>query len=62
MPEPTKGPNCFECTHLTITHDRRRPYRCSLMGFKSRGLPAYDVLRIQGHGCLAFCLKKRPSR
>ncbi len=53
----SNGPNCFRCKYLFITHDRRRPYGCSLMGFKSAVMPAKEVLRIQGHVCLAFCAK-----
>lgn len=54
--------NCFECVHFQITHDKRRPYGCNSMGFKSKVLPSLEVISVQGHSCLAFTAKDRPAR
>ncbi|GHT94379.1 hypothetical protein AGMMS49545_15580 [Betaproteobacteria bacterium] len=50
-------PNCRECQHYYITHDVRFPYGCRVMNFKSRHLPAQDVLAASGAHCLRFWKK-----
>ena len=60
-PQPTKGPNCWECRHLMITWDVRKPYGCKLMGFKSKMIPSVEVLSIDGRFCGGFSAKVRPS-
>ena len=53
--QPTKtAPNCWACVHFKITHDRRRPYGCNAMGFKSKALPSVEVIRAHGEHCLSF--------
>lgn len=61
MIEKTAKPNCWDCQHFKITHDPRRPYGCSSMGFKTRALPSQEVFRIQGHDCLIFTKKADPA-
>lgn len=51
--------NCFQCAHFQITHDKRRPYGCNSMGFKSKVLPSIEVISVQGHSCLAFKAKAK---
>lgn len=56
-PAPTRGPNCFGCRHFAVSWDAALPYSCRLMGFKSRGLPAIEVLRADGVFCRGFAAK-----
>ena len=37
------------------------PYACKLLGFKSKALPAIEVMRIDGRVCQGFTAKKKPS-
>ena len=55
--EPKRGPNCWECRHLTITWDVRTPYGCKMMGFRSRYIPSLEVLRTDGRFCGGFSAK-----
>ena len=57
VPQPAKGPNCWECRHLAITWDTRMPYGCKLMGFRSRVIPSLEVLRTDGRFCGGFSPK-----
>ncbi len=58
-----KGPSrfvfCRECKHFYITWDKRFPYGCRALGFKSRGLPAADVRASSGMPCMAFSRKEK---
>lgn len=51
------GPNCFQCRHFAVSWDPALPYSCRLMGFKSRALPAIEVLRADGVFCRGFQAK-----
>lgn len=56
------GPNCWKCHHFAVSWDHTKPYACRLMGFKSRVLPAMEVLRTDGTACLGFTEKQnRPK-
>jgi len=56
------GPNCWKCHYFAVSWDHTKPYACHLMGFKSRVLPAMEVLRTDGTACLGFTEKQaRPS-
>ena len=56
------GPNCWKCHYFAVSWDPTKPYACRLMGFKSRVLPAMEVLRTDGTACLGFTEKhNRPS-
>jgi hypothetical protein len=58
MPEASsKGPNCWQCQHFGISYDPKLPYLCRLMGFKTRMLPAIEVLRADGQLCQGFAPK-----
>lgn len=50
----TAGPNCYHCRHFAVSWDPAQPYACRLMGFKSRALPAIEVLRVDGLPCQGF--------
>ena len=51
------APNCFGCRHFAVSWDPHSPYACRLMGFKSKILPAIEVLRADGMPCLGFVSK-----
>ncbi len=56
------GPNCWKCHYFAVSWEHTKPYACRLMGFKSRVLPAMEVLRTDGTACLGFTDKQnRPS-
>jgi hypothetical protein len=59
---PTRGPNCYDCKHFAVSWDASLPYTCRLMGFKSRGLPAVEVLRADGVFCRGFASKSATSK
>jgi hypothetical protein len=50
----SRGPNCYQCRHFAVSWDPSFPYLCRLMGFKSRALPAIQVLRADGVFCQCF--------
>ncbi|MEI7784117.1 MAG: hypothetical protein WCK08_07030 [Betaproteobacteria bacterium] len=52
-----RGPNCFDCRHFAVSWDPALPYSCRLMGFKSRALPAIEVLRADGVFCQGYAPK-----
>ena len=54
MREESSPGSCMKCTHHVITHDKRFPYACGVMGFKSRQLPQREILAITGEHCLAY--------
>ncbi|MGY8894496.1 MAG: hypothetical protein ACKVJD_10070 [Burkholderiales bacterium] len=63
MTEPfNKGPNCWQCQHFGISYDPKLPYLCRLMGFKTRMLPAIEVLRADGQYCQGFTPKPDPQQ
>ena len=59
-PRPA-GPNCYQCRHFAISWDPSAPYACRLMGFKSRALPAIEVLRVDGVRCRGFAAKPQAT-
>ncbi len=52
-----KKENCWNCLHFGITHEKKFPYKCNAMHFKSRQLPSDVVVKVEGDKCLSF-LKK----
>jgi len=52
--EPIK---CGQCRHIAVSWDPRMPYSCLLMGFKSKNLPAIDVLRSDGRPCMGYVIR-----
>ena len=55
------GPDCMKCHYFGISWDPGKPYSCRLMGFKSRRLPALEVLSTDGAPCMGFVEKQNPS-
>ncbi len=56
--QPNDGaPNCWQCRHFAVSWDPSLPYSCRLMGFKSRIMPAIEVLRADGTRCRGFLPK-----
>lgn len=56
--QPNDGaPNCWQCRHFAVSWDPSLPYSCRLMGFKSRIMPAIEVLRADGTSCRGFLPK-----
>jgi hypothetical protein len=52
-----RGPNCYQCKHFAISWQPSTPYACRLFGFKSKALPAIEILRIDGRICQGFTAK-----
>jgi len=44
--------DCFSCRHFYITWDRRFPYGCKALGFKSRSMPSMEVYNASSQECL----------
>jgi hypothetical protein len=57
LTEQEEAPNCWQCRHFAVSWDPKMPYSCRLMGFKTRILPAIEVLRIDGQRCQGFMRK-----
>ena len=57
---PRKKIDCFKCEHFYITWDKRFPYGCRAMGFKTANIPSGDVCRASGEECLWFRHKRKP--
>ena len=57
LTEPEEAPICWQCRHFAVSWDPKMPYSCRLMGFKSRILPAIEVLRADGQRCQGFVRK-----
>ena len=56
-PADSDAPNCWQCRHFSVSWDPNLPYACRLMGFKSRIMPAIEVLRADGSRCQGFSRK-----
>lgn len=56
-----EAPICWQCRHFAVSWDPKLPYSCRLMGFKSRILPAIEVLRADGLRCQGFMRKPAAS-
>ena len=56
-PADSEAPNCWQCRHFSVSWDPNLPYACRLMGFKSRIMPAIEVLRADGSRCQGFVRK-----
>jgi hypothetical protein len=54
-------PDCWKCQHFAVSWDPKLPYLCRLMGFKSRSLPALEIIRVDGKPCQGFALKPQPA-
>ncbi|NBO41855.1 MAG: hypothetical protein EBU92_10110 [Betaproteobacteria bacterium] len=56
--DPTQAPNCWQCRYFAISWDPRNPYKCGMMGFKSRMIPSFEVFRADGNHCRGFMDKE----
>ncbi len=62
LPPSEGAPNCWKCQYFAVSWDPGMPYSCRLMGFKSRVLPAIEVLRADGSRCRGFLPKPAPAQ
>jgi hypothetical protein len=46
--------NCFKCKFFYVTWEKKFPYGCKAIGFKSRKMPCLDVRQISGDHCLYY--------
>jgi hypothetical protein len=51
--------NCFSCEHFYITYDKKYPYGCRIIGFKSARMPAVDVYINSDMDCGLFRQKEK---
>ena len=51
--------NCFFCEHFFITYERKYPYGCRAIGFKSARMPSVDVYSNSEMDCALFIRKER---
>jgi hypothetical protein len=61
-PSPKGKPaeiDCFSCRHFFITHDRRFPYGCRKVGFKSKHLPSKEMYLNSNLECKVFEEKEK---
>jgi hypothetical protein len=49
-----KDIDCKNCRHYYITWDRKFPYGCKAIQFKSARLPSLEVFAASGIACLRF--------
>ena len=56
-PSVAERPDCWKCQHFAVSWDPKLPYLCKLMGFKSRNMPALEVIRVDGKPCEGFAAK-----
>jgi hypothetical protein len=55
-----KDVDCKNCIHYYITWDRKFPYGCKAIQFKSARLPSLEVFAASGIICLRF--EKKPIK
>lgn len=46
--------NCRRCVHFFVTWDRKMPYGCKAMDFKTNVMPSVRVYQTAGTECLLF--------
>jgi hypothetical protein len=46
--------DCRQCNFFYITWDKKFPYGCKAMGFKTLMIPSMEVRQASGMGCLRF--------
>jgi hypothetical protein len=57
--QPNKADNCLCCQHFFVTHEVSWPHGCRAYRFKSRRIPALQVLKDSGTACQFFAPKRR---
>jgi hypothetical protein len=55
--DSTTPVNCWKCRFFATSWDPKLPYSCKLLGFKSRMMPAQQVLALDGRPCQGFDAK-----
>ena len=53
----SREPTCWQCRYFQIPHHRAFPYACTVIGFKSKHLPCYEVRMADGASCKRFMRK-----
>jgi hypothetical protein len=53
---------CNSCIHYYITWDKKFPYGCKAMGFKTHEVPSLSVYKSSGTECLLFQSKDVKSQ
>jgi hypothetical protein len=51
------GLGCLNCVHYYITWDKKFPFGCRAMGFKSKAAPHRLTRQLSGRECLSFVQK-----
>lgn len=46
--------NCSTCKYFFITWDKKFPYGCKALNFKTKNLPSIDVKIFSGFDCLKY--------
>lgn len=54
--------DCHKCEHYYVTWDKKFPYGCKAIGFKSMQLPSVVVFASSNRKCLLFKKKKEKCR
>ncbi len=54
MESNKKRVNCRKCKYFYVTWDKKFPYGCKYMGFKTSNMPSVAVKKQSGEECLAF--------
>ena len=54
-----KNINCSECKYYYITWDKKFPYGCKKLNFKSKVYPSINVFQSSGEKCLYFENKEK---
>jgi hypothetical protein len=49
-----KGIDCKKCIYYHVTWDRKFPYGCKALQFKTARLPSLEVFAASGVPCLRF--------
>jgi hypothetical protein len=54
--------NCFSCESFYITYDKKYPYGCRIIGFKSIRMPSADVYANSDMECGLFRQKEKKQK
>jgi hypothetical protein len=60
--EDTRYINCFSCEYFYITYERKYPYGCRIIGFKSARMPSADVYATSDMQCGLFLQKEKKQK
>ena len=62
MTATPKRLTCKGCRFFQVSHDRWKPWKCTMFGFKSKELPARVVFSSTGMECAYFSQREQPIR